>query len=173
MNFLRLPFNRSATYYEDCRKRGTAMCWLSNLRATKGSCIAIVAAFGMVNGPAWADGSREASLEATTHSLGATGLTNAQVLSDDELGQLRGGFLSWLRAFLERLPDDNVAIVQDGQNIDSEIGPGAVSAEILDPPRFEGTASADSNSASTRTISRVTRSTSTSRSYSRSRYWRR
>ena len=56
----------------------------------KGSCIAIVAAFGMVNGPAWADGSKEASLEATTHSLAATGLTNAQVLSDEEMGSVAG-----------------------------------------------------------------------------------
>lgn len=149
------------------------MKWLSRQRAPTISSFGIVVALGTVCSPAWADGSSETSLEATSQLFAATGVTDAQVLSDDEMGQLRGGFLDRLRAFLERLPEDNVAVVQDGNNIDSQIGPGAVSAEIDDRPRFYGSASADSRSASSRVISRTTRSISTSSTRTRSRSWRR
>lgn len=152
---------------------GAAMKWLSRQRAPTISSFGIVVALGTVCNPAWADGSSETSLEATTQLFAAAGVTNARALSEHEMGQFRGGFLNSLRAFLERLPEDNIAVVQDGNNTVSDIGPGAVSAEIDDLPRFYGRASADSRSASSRVISRTTRSTSTSRTYTRSRSWHR
>jgi len=121
---------------------------LSNRRATKLSCIVIVAALGLVSGPAWADDREQTSIDPTSQVFAAVEMTGAQALRDDEMGELRGGFLGNLGGFLGSLPETNTAIVQDGDEIDSQFGPGPVSADIDNRPRFYGSATANSTSSS-------------------------
>ena len=135
------------------------MIWLSNRRAAVVSCIAIVTALGMVNGPAWADGWGETSIDATLQVFAAAGVTGARVLRDDEMGEVRGGFLGGLLGILETLPETNIAIVQDGDNIDSDIGPGLRTAENV-RPGFEGRARADSSTSRTTVFMRTYSSSS-------------
>ncbi len=119
------------------------MRWLSNRHATKVSCIAIVAALGMVDAPAWAGDGGETSIDLASPVFAAVESTGARALRDDEMGELRGGFLGGI---LDALPETNTAIVQFGDNTVSQTGPGALSAKIDERPIFFGKARANSSS---------------------------
>ena len=123
------------------------MRWLSNRRATKVSCIAIVAALCMVSGPAWSDGGGETSFVSTSQVFAAVEMTGAQALRNDEMGELRGGFLGGL---LGSLPETNTVRIQDGQVTESASGPGFVSVS-RSRPGFSASATADSSSSSSST----------------------
>lgn len=123
------------------------MRWLSNRRATKVSCIAIVATLCMVSGPAWADDRQQTSIDPVSQVFAAVERTGAQALRDDEMGELRGGFLGGL---LDAFPDTNTVIIQDGQFTESASGPGEVSV-TRSRPGFSASATANSSSSSSST----------------------
>ena len=123
------------------------MRWLSNRRATKVSCIAIVAALCMVSGPAWADDRQQTSIDPVSQVFAAVERTGAQALRDDEMGELRGGFLGGL---LGAFPDTNTVIIQDGQVTESASGPGEVMV-TRSRPGFSASATANSSSSSSST----------------------
>ena len=124
------------------------MRWLSNRRATKVSCIAIVAALCMVSGPAWADDRQQTSIDPVSQVFAAVERTGAQALRDDEMGELRGGFLGGL---LDAFPDTNTVIIQDGDVTVSDSGPGLRTVSSPPRPGFSATATANSSSSSSTT----------------------
>ena len=124
------------------------MRWLSSGRATKVSCIAIVAVLGMANGPAWAEGGDETSISSASQVFAAIEITGAQALRDDEMGELRGGFLGGL---LGAFPDTNTVIIQDGDVTVSDSGPGLRTVSSPPRPGFSATATANSSSSSSTT----------------------
>lgn len=123
------------------------MRWLSNRHATKVSCIAIVAALGMVDAPAWAGDGGETSIDLASPVFAAIESTGARALRDDEMGELRGGFLGGLGGILDALPETNTVVIQDGQDTVSASGPGFVSV-TRSRPGFSATATANSSSSS-------------------------
>ena len=124
------------------------MRWLSNRRATKVSCIAIVAALGMVNAPVWADDKLEASIDLASHVFAAVESTGAQALRDDEMGELRGGFLDGLGDFLASLPETNTVVIQDGDNPPVSSSGDGLQSVTVSRPGFTATATANSSSSS-------------------------
>ena len=135
-------------------KGGPAMKWLSKRRAATISSVAIAAALGMVSIPAWAESLGKTSADATSHAFAAAGVTGARVLRDDEMGDVRGGFLGGLLGILDTLPETNTVSVQDGDNTVSASGPG-LQSRTISRPGFTGTATANSGSASTTSYSRI------------------
>ena len=121
------------------------MRWLSNRRATKVSCIAIVAALGMVNAPVWADDKLEASIDLASHVFAAVESTGARALRDDEMGELRGGFLGGI---LDALPETNTVLIQDGDNPPVSSSGDGLQSVTVSRPGFSATATANSSSSS-------------------------
>ena len=125
----------------------------SKQRATPIGIFAIVVALGVTSVPAWADSPGKTLTEAIAQVFAVADVPGVQALRDDEMGEIRGGFLGGLLGVLDALPDTNTVVIQDGDVTVSDSGPGPRSVS-RSRPGFSASASANSSSSSATTISR-------------------
>ncbi len=99
----------------------------------------------MVNAPVWADDKLEASIDLASHVFAAVESTGARALRDDEMGELRGGFLGGI---LDALPETNTVLIQDGDNPPVSSSGDGLQSVTVSRPGFSATATANSSSSS-------------------------